>query len=72
MKLFIVWAIASLITYWHIMYSNIGKNVFQHNLRVEGTAQDVITFFCICFSIGFWLWWPLMFPICCLIGRKDK
>lgn len=72
MKLFLVWALASLVTYWHVMHSNFGKNVFQHNLRVEGVTQDVITFFCISFSIGFWLWWLLMLPICWLIGPKDS
>ena len=68
---FLIWAVGAGVTYWHVMFSNFGKNVFQHNLKMEGSEREVRVFFCRAFAIFWPLWWLGMFPICCLIGRKE-
>lgn len=71
MKLLAIWILMSAVTYWHVMISNFGKNVFQHNLDVEGSCRETIVVFCVAFAIFWPLWWFLMFPICICIGRKE-
>ena len=71
MKLLAIWILMSTVTYWHVMISNFGKNVFQHNLDVEGSCRETIVVFCVAFAIFWPLWWFLMFPICICIGRKE-
>ena len=71
MTKFLIWVAVAAVTYWHVAYSNFGKNVFQHDLKVEGSGRDVIAVFCVAFAIFWPLWWIGMFPICCLIGRKE-
>jgi len=72
MKLLVVWILMSAVTYWFTKYSRFGKNVFQHDLKVEGSERDVIAFFCVMFAAAWPLWWLLMLPVCICIGRKES
>lgn len=67
----IVWFIAENLTLAHILSSDLGENVFQHNLQVEGATPAVITFLVVMFSMMWPLWWLGMVPVCLIIGRKE-
>lgn len=72
MKVLVAWILMSAVTYWFTKHSRFGKNVFQHNLKVEGTKRDVIALFCIGFAVAWPLWWLLMFPICSSLHRAEE
>ena len=71
MEKLIAWFLVGLLTYLFIKYGTWSKDVFQYNLRVEGTSDKVIHVFAILFALGWPLWWFGMFPISLLIGRHD-
>ena len=67
-----IWFLVAALTFAYIKFSRFGKDVFQYNLRTEGTSDDVITIFAILFAVGWPLWWLVMFPIAKVIGPHDQ
>lgn len=68
----IVWFMPGYFTLIHILVSDLGKDVFQHNLQMEGATPAVIRFFIIMLSLLWPLWWLVMVPACHMIGRKES
>lgn len=67
-----IWFLVAALTFAYIKFSRLGKDVFQHNLRTEGTSDDVITIFTFLFAVGWPLWWLAIFPIVKVIGPHDQ
>jgi len=65
------WILIGVLTYIYIRFGSFGKNVFQYNLKCEGSSSDAIHIFCILFGLAWPLWWVFMLPIQKLIGRHD-